>query len=606
MSKRHQRRQASKPSVPTVVPYHRGTLAQPATRPSTPSQRSFLAPGLGFGQGMGMGGGHYVPPYEAASMDHSIVRAGNIGPVGIVAFQPLLSSLSRHSYRNDAWYKRIITKQADNVVGVGPQPSSAFDELNDLWSLWFNHVDARGVNCGGDWLREDVFIPSMIDGEVFLRKQIRPMRFDPMGKPIRYGDKLIPLTYTTMLTDFFPVWNTSPTGMANGQVISSIEYDAYDPDQRVAYWGYQCYPGDYPARGAQSLLLNRFPASEILHYYKAAMPGSPRGEVQLACAMIMAQKVSRFQDAEFTRMDVASRFAGYIKETAQNVGESQIAGTRQVADDVIDGLMSMLSMEPGMLYRLPPGFEMQFASPPPTTPGGVEILKFMVSYICAAAGIPTYEVGMDYSDLSDRVMKMATLSYQQVIDRERSKLANQVLNPMWRTFVDMAIVMGLWRPPSEKDMWRAYVPSWRWPLIKQTQMTQEIPAMIAARDAGFISTDTVAQNYFGGRARDVLRQEAEYQGRARAVGFSPDPPPLAAAPPAPEPEPTKDDKAVPKKKPDSSEPAPAPAPAAPTASGKATIPQWNPANSPIAKQILDRMQAEEEAAQAVIASTSEA
>lgn len=482
---------------------------------------------------LGSGGRNFLNvPYELASMHESIPRASVVGPVNIASYQPVMSALARYYYRNDAWIKRIVDKQADTVVGTGPVPTSPFEELNHLFMLWWEFADSRGTKRGGDWLREDVFKPRMIDGEVLVRKIVQERNgITATGQRIPYDDMIPPLQYQALTSDYLPV--SYSMVMPGSEVITGIEFDS-DPkrlDQRLAYWLYPNFPGDFPRLGAltNGLLPIRVPANEIMHYFSSAMPGSSRGEVMLAAALMRAIKLSFLEDSEITRMSVASRFAGFLKQTAQAMGEAQF---RKDQGNLIRQLQDILSMDPGTFSILPPGVDLQFTAPPNFIPNSVENLIFSISYICACVGIPVHQVTQNYNEVqSDRVIKFSTLDHKQVVDRDQSGLEGTIMNPIWRDFVDWCVLLDLWKPKRGKaDILRAHSEvSWQWPLIMTSQLTQELDIMMKSVAANIIDEDSVSRMYFGRSNVEVLRRRAIANANSQALGFLPGPPSATGA-----------------------------------------------------------------------------
>jgi len=440
-------------------------------------------------------------PYEAASFNPQLPRVANLGPSAHCQFNPTLQRLARQSNRNDGWLRRAIQFRSDAVVSTGPTPRTEFPELDELFVRWAKRADVRGVHSFGTWLKDDLYKTSIIDGEIFLKKV--------QSSNSLMKNRVLPLQFLSMTSDYVPIGYT--TIHDGNRIVSGIEID--DDESRVAIWCYNSNPLE-PYLAANGLIPTRTDVADISHLFSTAMPGSPRGEVILAAALIRAYKLQTYEDAELKRKLAATLFSGFISETLEADGQNL------PSEEELDEFFSQVALEAGALVKLPAGMTVNFSEPADTPASYEWYIKRAIQYVCAVLGVPAYAITSDYSDLNDRIMKTASLELMRLVDSERERIEHQILNWVWEQFVDTAIATGLWSPPTDGALYKAYDPEWDWPVVQAAQLNQELAAMISAVNAGIIDAPTVSRTYFGARSERVQRRQAEFQARANVLGLS--------------------------------------------------------------------------------------
>ena len=95
--------------------------------------------------------------------------------------------------------------------------------------------------------------------------------------------------------------------------------------------------------------------------------------------------------------------------------------------------------------------------------------------------------------------------------------------------MNAAIISGRWSPKAGKRATDHYRPSWRWPLIQDAQLAQDIGAYIEAVEAKLIPRDYVTQSLFGLDPAEVAHSLASIAARDGLYGLRDAP--VAAEPP---------------------------------------------------------------------------
>lgn len=254
---------------------------------------------------------------------------GNV-PTETLFAGPTVAARARYFVANNPWASASVNALTAALVGPGiraagtPEATAAFDDWarvadvegrTDLWGLMTAAV--RGM---------------IVDGESFLL--IEPSPDGPNGLP---QGRLLPAemvdpTYTVNL----------PSG---AYVIGGVEFDARGT--RVAYHVFRQRP-DMLAASTERV---RIPAADMLHLCRPIGAGQVRGVSWFSPVLLRLRELDVLEDALAKGVSVAALHAGFLVD--QNGTASG-----EPFDDA-----SEVSLEPGIVRRLPPGFDIKFSSP---------------------------------------------------------------------------------------------------------------------------------------------------------------------------------------------------------------------------------------------------
>lgn len=351
-----------------------------------------------------------------------------------------LRELARDLRRNNGWAKRGIQAIVNNTVGWGimPKPKARPNRATgraraalELWNDWADSTscdfDGRLNFYGLQRLAMETIAES---GEVIILRQ-----------PAASVDELaIPLRLQVLEPDYLDT-NRSGVVAGGGQIIDGVEFDAHG--RRVAYWLYTSHPG---GQG----LMHRFesvrhPADRVLHIYRVDRPGQIRGVPWLASAITRLKDLDDFEDAELMQQKVAACFGAFVTDID---GASTAIGQQDPIDDQLE------SLEPGHIAYLPPGRQIQFASPPPVQDSAFS--ERALRRIAVSLGVPYEELTGDYSKVNYSSARMARLAHWANVHEWREHmLIPQLCSGVWRWAMQQMqelegwpeMPTALWAPP---------------------------------------------------------------------------------------------------------------------------------------------------------------
>ena len=211
------------------------------------------------------------------------------------------------------------------------------------------------------------------------------------------------------------------------RIIAGVEMNS--DGRRTAYHIWPQAP-DLPY--ASVALPMRVDARDIAHVFEAKFPAQVRGISWLAPIATSLVEIDRLQDALLARYATAALFAGFVTDPDGTAFD----------DAKPEGPNLELSMEPGVMRKLPPGSTVQWPNVPGVE-GAPEFLRHMLRSVAAGGGVP-YEVLT--ADLSMVNYSSARLGFEQFRRRvkaiQNTLLVGQFLDGLWRKFAMLEILTG--------------------------------------------------------------------------------------------------------------------------------------------------------------------
>ena len=258
-----------------------------------------------------------------------------------------LRNRARDLVRNNPWGNKALQVIVGNAVGFGircqikARTKTRGDRAQRLWEQWAETTvcDADGVNdfYGLQALAMRCLVES---GEVIVR--LRPRRPE---------DRLpVPLQIQIIEPDLLSDNVADATGVVPGNEFEKgIEYDQIG--RRVAYHLFRKHPGSSVTL-AGLRQTTRVPASEIIHLYRKDRPGQERGVSWFAPVTTTLKDIDLYEQAYLRRQQLANLFAGFMISNDPN----------DFADELADEIPDL---QPGTMYSLRPGTQIEFTNPPP-------------------------------------------------------------------------------------------------------------------------------------------------------------------------------------------------------------------------------------------------
>ena len=461
----------------------------------------------GFGPGE-------APAYDIANGQGRRSRTWRVGSYGpnsaIIYALDELRRKSRDQARRNAYAGSAVDRLTSNIVGAGIMPRSmaarSTGELSKarakqvkaedaafraavqtLWLEWSDQADSVGAH--DFYGLQALAVRGMIEGgETFTRLRTR---LPSDGLPV-------PLQLQILEGEHCPHLKTDATA----RIRQGIQYDAIG--KRTGFWLYREHPGDL-LLNVDAFELALVPATDVCHLYRAQRPSQDRGEPWLARALRTLYDLDGYLDAELVRKKNAARLVGFIKRKLDE-NEGLPGGGPLGTDPPDDDGASTVEFEPGTLQVLADGEEVEFSDPKDVGPNFEMFVRECKRQVAAALGMLYEVLSGDYSQLNDRTLRAALNDFRRAVESWQHHLVVfQFCRPVWRRWIDLAILSGKLVPPAGMTQAQIYMVKWipqAWPYIHPVQ---DVQGKAMEVQAGFSSrTQKVAE---GGYDTEVIDAE---------------------------------------------------------------------------------------------------
>jgi capsid protein len=234
----------------------------------------------------------------------------------------------------------------------------------------------------------------------------------------------------------------------------------------------------------------RIPAENVLHLCRPLGAGQVRGVSWLAPVLLRSRELDIIEDALAKGVSVAALHAGFLVD---------MNGTSTTAEP-FDGLEDV-SLEPGIVRRLPAGFDIKFSSPQQAQQTS-EFVSHQIRAIAAGLGLPDHLVSSDLRGANYSSLRAGLVAYRQRLEQDQfGVIIPQFVAPLFaRVTGDTA---AEFYPPAQP---------WVDPL-KDTQATREAMA------AGLLSRRQ-AVAALGYDVESLDREIAADRAREAALGLT--------------------------------------------------------------------------------------
>ena len=406
-----------------------------------------------------------------------------------------MRELSRDLRRNNGWAKRGIQAIVNNTVGWGltPKPgdrsTARVQQALAIWNDW-----ASSTACDYDGRMNFYGIQRLVmetiaeSGECLLHKV-----------PASTADGLpVPMRIRVLEPDYLDLSRNGFLGPDGGPTYNGVEFDKFG--RRTAYWLFTSHPGGL--RVMQSTFYSvRVPAAEIIHIYRVDRPGQIRGVPWLASAIVRLKDFDDFEDAELMQQKVAACFAAFVTDMDGSAGPLTEGGTDNNGDPIDQ-------LEPGHIAYLPPGKNVQFATPPVAQGSGFSTR--VLRRVAVSLGIPYEVLTGDYSQVNYSSARMARIEFKKNVEEWREHLLLPMLcGGVWRWVMEMAAAFESWPTIPTAD--------WSCPPWTILEPDKEVLAYQRMIRAGLM-TWSQAIHELGYDPREQLAEIAEYNELFDAAG----------------------------------------------------------------------------------------
>lgn len=418
---------------------------------------------------------------------------------------------TRDVRRKIPWAESGAASFTANCIGNGivPRPLTDDDdlrrELMEAWDDWVEQADADGT-CDFYGLQALICNSYREAGDCFVRLRSR----DP--RDMARTGLCMSLQLQVLEAELVDPTYEEVTFAGANRIQAGIEFDGIG--RRVAYHMWREHPGDMVTR--RNFERVAVPAQNVLHVYEVQRPGQIRGVPAAASALATIYELGKYDDAELMRKQIAAMFAGFVIKPDRNSNplDAGITGT-----DAAD--RPLVTLQPGMMQELEPGQDIRFSNPADVGNSYESFQHTQLRQIAAAYGITYEQLTGDWSEVNYSSARAALIEIRRRMDqRRRNTIIFQLCRPVWRRFVESAVLCGRVALPSDpaklRDLTRV---AWTvTPGEAFVDPEKEVRAIVARIRAGLISrSKATAEHGFDAEALD--REIAADNARADALGL---------------------------------------------------------------------------------------
>ncbi len=476
-----------------------------------------------------------APAYDAAGGRgrRSLAwRVGSWGPNAAITYSlDELRRKSRDQARKNPYAGAAVDKLVDNIVGTGIVPRStaarsveglspedakrikqedaAFRAvLQSLFLAWTDEADSVGAH--DFYGLQAIAVTGMVEGGDSLTRLRTRLLSDGLT---------VPLQLQVLEGDHCDHLKTD----AGKRIRQGIQFNAIG--RREGYWLRREHPGDgiATANGLEEVLV---PATDICHLYRARRPGQDRGEPWLARALRTLYDLDQYFDAELVRKKNAARLVAFIKRTLDTESEGEPGGGPMGSDPADDEGVAVVEMEPGTVQVLADGEDVEMCEPTDVGANFEPFVREAKRSVAAAVGLLYEVLSGDYSQMDDRTLRAALNDFRRSVERWQHHLVVfQFCRPIWRRWIDLALLSGALKLPVGMTRQQAYAVEWvpqAWSYIHPVQDVEgkmkEVQAGFSTRTrvvarAGYDVEQVDAENAADNQRADDLKLSYTSDGR---------------------------------------------------------------------------------------------
>ncbi len=392
--------------------------------------------------------------------------------------------MTRHGVRMNGLAARVPDVSAAYGIGTGIRPSIPDDD-EDLMRLWGKWTKVAGAEKAGSFYncQETAWREWMIGGDQFTYLRFRK------GK--KGQDLPVPFQLQIMGTEMVPTYVSFNT-KARGGIVRTADGDP------SAYYVYKNHPGErFDLLSPEKSDLLRVPAHSILHLFHGKEAGTIRGEPWLTRVLIEIHDLKKYMQADLTRKILTANIAYWLEMPALSEEEKErladvyydVDNKRYVnsAGEEVEAPKSQVVAAPenGTVATLPAGAKVNVTAPAESGNTFSPFMQQIMLQIALAVNIPVVYLFGDPTNLNDRLYKGISQQFERQVNMWRQTFNAKFNNPIWNTFVRLAVSEGRWKVPAGKKLEDFLNPEWVGQPFPQLHYAQEISAWTEAVEEGF-------------------------------------------------------------------------------------------------------------------------
>jgi len=320
---------------------------------------------------------------------------------------------ARHARANDPYAANAVSTYETGLIGTGitfasdhPDPE-ARKLLDAEFAGW-------AASNSFPALQAEIVQALVTDGEALV-----VMRVGPAGLELRH----VPIE---QLDDGLTM------DLGDGRyIVGGVEYGS--DDRPAAYHISSAKPTD---QFASYLPPVRVDAADVLHVFKPIGAGQSRGMSWFAPVLLPLNELSQLHDALLVSAKIQAMHVAFMTDTLGNAtGNPYAEGTR-------DGDNLNVSLEPGTVRLLPPGWDIKFSNPAQLAQS-IEFAALSIRTIAAGLQIPEFLLSGDMRGANYSSMRSALVQFRQHLEAiQHLILVPQLLLPIWKRWLTLAVLSG--------------------------------------------------------------------------------------------------------------------------------------------------------------------
>lgn len=354
---------------------------------------------------------------------------------------------ARYYVANDGNAAAAVNALTTYSVGAGPMPAhpNADAFVNEFW----NNCDADGATDFGGIVALAVRA-MIVDGESLV---VFRQRADGLKLQLYPAEQLD---------------ESKSADLGGGAYIAAgVEFDAQG--ERVAYWIKPYVPTQMFDTYAQPV---RVDAADVLHLRRLDGIGQIRGVSWFAPILLKLADLGLLSDALLKGFQVAALHAGFL-EDQNGIGGLPFEGEKD--GDALD-----VSLEPGVVRRLPAGYKISFSNPA-AAQQSIEFLTSQIETIAAGLNVPAFMVSANVNRANYSSLRAALITFKAYLEAlQYNVIVPQLLAPIWKRW---ALTESL-RNGGDADTAQA---EWRFPAMPEADPLKQVQATVAQLEAKLMS-----------------------------------------------------------------------------------------------------------------------
>jgi lambda family phage portal protein len=432
---------------------------------------------------------------DAGSGDRWVSQAG-----------PNLRNQARFLDANHDLAKGVLNALVNNTVGangigIEPQPRTVAGEIHDdladallkYWKDWCKNPECTGIE---DWPGAQRLLARswFRDGEVFTKDLTGNVPFLDHATQVRFTLEMLEADMLPLVLDDYAK-----------NIVQGIQRNAWG--KATTYHFYRNHPGDINVFSGRGLDVVPVSADRINHLRSRERISQMRGVSVFAAVMTRLDDIKDYEESERIAAKIAASMAAFIKKGQPDMYEANA-----------DGSPRSLRFQPGMVFDdLMPGEEIGTIDTNRPNPQLIEYRKGQLRAVASGTGANYSTIARDYdgSYSSQRQELVEGWANYQVLTAEFIKA---LVQPVWETFVQMAVADGLVKVPVDIDPITLDDALFIGPSMPWIDPLKEVKGNSEGERNAYIAGPEIIRRR-GGNPRDVLEQEARWRRMLKDKGL---------------------------------------------------------------------------------------